>query len=387
MATTHAPVSVVRPELFRKFNHVPAYEIVPVSRSWLERIGDWLHRRVVRRFVRWNSESMAFLVSQLPIMFGAVAAMVRLGGFEALLKRPQSLEELAETLQVDAHSLVHILRPLLAMHFIDRDVHDIYSIGPLGREYTSQGRQPFAAWVELVDRIQVPVMSQLPDAIRAGEPLTRFVYHKTCWEVMAEHPGTCELHDVACGRWTELCVDEVAKCCDFSNVKTLIDIGGGRGAFLAAMLRAAPHVSGAVYDRQETHAAAGEMFCGKGVADRAEHLVGNFFEEVPAGRDLYTIKHVLHDWDDESVRKILSNIRRAMSAHSKLLIVEGSVDHNVAPGEIVRSLFDLHQYAATWGCSRTFDEFARLCADSGLHLQRVIPTRLIDPQIMECVPA
>ncbi|MBA4031474.1 MAG: hypothetical protein C0478_11390 [Planctomyces sp.] len=129
------------------------------------------------------------------------------------------------------------------------------------------------------------------------------------------------------------------------------------------------------------------MFRGKGVSGRAEHFAGNFFEEVPAGRDLYTIKHVLHDWDDDSIRTILSNIRAAMADHSKLLIVEGSVDHAMAPGEIVRSLFDLHEYAATWGCSRTFDEFAKLCAESGLRLRRVIPTKLIDPQIMECVPA
>jgi len=362
------------------------YEVVPASRGLLERLGSWLQRRLFRRFARWNSEGMAFLVSQMPIMFGAVATMVRLGGFEALLKGPKTLEELATTLKADPRSLLHVLRPLVVMQCVERDAEGRYSLGPVGREYSSQGRQPFAAWVELIDRAMLTMMPSLPDAVQAGEPLVRHVQGKTCWEVMAEQPGTCDLHDIACGRWTELCVDQVAKCYDFTGIRTLVDIGGGRGAFLFAMLRAAPHVQGAVYDRQETHVAAGEMFRNKGVSDRAEHLVGNFFENVPVGKDLYTIKHVLHDWDDDSVRKILSNIRAAMSNQSKLLIVEGSVDHDLAPGEIVRSLADLHQYAATWGCSRTFDEFAQLCADSGLRLKRVIPTRLIDPQIMECVP-
>jgi ubiquinone/menaquinone biosynthesis C-methylase UbiE len=186
--------------------------------------------------------------------------------------------------------------------------------------------------------------------------------------------------------FTALVVDKVATSYDFSQAKTIVDVGGGRGALLCAILKAAPHLQGTVIDRENTHEAALQRFQEQGVAERAQHVSGNFFEAVPAGADLYSLKHVLHDWDDENARKILMSIRNAIPPQGRLLIIEGSVDHDLMLGASVRAVWDLSQFASTWGKSRTLDEFQSLLASAGFRLEAVHPTPTIDSMILEAVP-
>lgn len=289
--------------------------------------------------------------------------------------------------EADEESLLRVLRPAAALAILDRLPDGRYALSAVGEQFCSDSAQPVAAWTELMDRMVLETLPQLPDAIRAGDSLLHHVHGKTCWERMAEVPGTNELHDIACGRWTELVVDRVAQSYDFSRANLLIDVGGGRGSQLSAILKVNPELHGTVYDRDETKSAASAMFLKHGVADRACHVTGNFFETVSEGADIYTIKHVLHDWDDVSVVRILSNIRAAMSHSSRLLIIEGSVDHNLGPMESIRAVWDLSQFATTWGKSRTLDEFAKIAQLAGLRLKTVFPTQTIDTLILECVPA
>lgn len=369
----------------------PSYEIRelkqgPVARIWNKFTG-WLTRRWARRFLKWNAGGMAFWISQTPMIFATVATLVRFRVFDRLEKQPLSSAELATALQVNEQALLRVLRPAAALAILDRMPDGRYTLAPVGRQFCSDSAQPVAAWTELMDRMVLETLPQLPEAIRKGDSLVHHVHGKTCWERMAEVPGTTELHDIACGRWTELVVDQTAKSYDFSQAKKIIDVGGGRGSFLSAILKVAPHLQGFVYDRDETKAAATAMFEKQGVSDRARHVTGNFFETVPSDADLYTIKHVLHDWDDDSVVKILSTIRAAMSPTAKLLIVEGSVDHQLGPMEPVRAIWDLSQFATTWGKSRTLPEFGEICQRAGLRLKTVFPTGTIDTLILECVPA
>lgn len=371
--------------------NVPPYEIAPSKAGWWERtssqVGGWLLNRWLRRLTRWFAPSIAFWLSQTPMVFAVVATLVRFRIFDRLQNGPLSSAELAILTDSNEQALLRVLRPAAQLAILDRLPDGRYALSPLGRQFCQDAPQPAAAWTELVDRLVLEVLPKLPDAIRAGDSLPHYAYGVTCWERMAEVPGTNELHDIACGRWTELVVDRVAQSYDFTKAQSLIDVGGGRGALLSAILKSAPHLRGIVYDRDETKAAAQAMFERQGVADRACHTTGNFFAEVPAGADLYTIKHVLHDWDDDSVVRILSNIRAALSETAKLLIIEGSVDHHLGPMEPVRAIWDLSQFTTTWGKSRTLPEFAKIAQTAGLRLKTVFPTQTIDTLILECVPA
>lgn len=352
-----------------------------------QRFSGWLLGRIHKRVLQFAPGAVAFFLSQTPIIFASLSVLVRLRVFDLLKQEgPLSVDELARATSVDKEDLLRVLRPAAAIGILQRDWAGRFLLGPVGLQYTSDSANPAAAWTELLDRVMVSRLPQLVDAMKASQPLSKFCDQKTCWELMAE-TDTCHLHDKACSGWSELVVDEVAKSYDFTRAKTLIDVGGGRGALLSAILKAAPHLQGTVYDRDETKLAAQEMFQRHHVAERAQHRSGNFFEVVPGGADLYTIKHVLHDWDDESVLKILGSIRAALGPGSKLLIVEGCVDHDLGPMETVRAIWDLSQYITTWGKSRTIDDFAKLTHQAGLRLQTVYPTGTIDTLVLECVPA
>lgn len=370
--------------------HVSSYQVRWTKAQnltmWFRKFSTWLQGRLYRRFLKWNAGAVAFWISESPFIFATAALLTRLRIFDRLAGGPLSAAALADATATHEETLLRFLRAASTIGLLDRQQDGRFALSPVGRQFLSDSPNPVSSWTELMDRQVVADIPHLVECVKQGESPSKVLYHKTCWEVMSEDPGTTDLHDNACGRWTELIVDRVAQAYDFSSIRTVIDVGGGRGSFLSAMLRAAPHLRGRVYDRETTREAAKKMFEKHGVADRAAHECGNFFESVPAGADLYTIKHALHDWDDEHAELILRNIRAAVPAHGKLLIVEGSVDHDLLPSPSVRAIWDVTQFAVTWGKSRTLDEFSALADRAGFRLANIYVPETIDALILECEP-
>jgi len=98
-----------------------------------------------------------------------------------------------------------------------------------------------------------------------------------------------------------------------------VDVGGGQGALLTAMLTAHPQVRGILFDQPHVVEAAKPHITTAGLAPRCELVSGDFFASVPAGGDAYTLSEILHDWDDPQATVILRNIRKAMPQHGKVL--------------------------------------------------------------------
>ena len=154
---------------------------------------------------------------------------------------------------------------------------------------------------------------------------------------------------------------------------TIVDVGGGQGALLAAILAGGPDLQGILYDLPHVIAAArGGPIDAAGLAGRCELAAGSFFERVPAGGDLYLLKRVIHDWDDERAAAILRNCRAAMSATARLLVV----DHVLSPGNApsLGKWLDLQMLVLTPG-GRERDEagFRALLSSAGLGLKRILP--------------
>src|SRR5262249_27031450 len=115
----------------------------------------------------------------------------------------------------------------------------------------------------------------------------------------------------------------VAAVYDFSALHTVVDVGGGNAALLIGILRAAPRLEGVVFDQPHVVDGAKKEIEAAGLSDRCRAVGGDFFREVPGGADAYLLKHVLHDWDDDSALTILERCHLAMSTESKLLVIEG----------------------------------------------------------------
>ncbi len=160
---------------------------------------------------------------------------------------------------------------------------------------------------------------------------------------------------------------------DFSGLRDLVDVGGGSGVLLEAILRATPHLRGVLVDRPEAVRRARARLAQAGLDDRSECVVGDFFDSVEPGADAYVLSRVIHGWDDDDARRILATCGAAMPGHARLLLVEGIVPERARDGaEAVR--MDLHMLMLFNARERTQAQYARLLADAGLELTRVVPT-------------
>jgi hypothetical protein len=170
---------------------------------------------------------------------------------------------------------------------------------------------------------------------------------------------------------------------DFSGVSHVVDIGGGNGALLSAILAAYPDRRATLFDMAEAVAAArrGEG----GPLPGVSFVTGNVFETAPAGGDAYLIRHLLHDYDDPECLKILGHVRRAMRPEARVLVLEAPLPSDDSPGP--GRWLDLQVMVLCGGRERTVEEYARLFEQVGLRLARTIPTRHPAMTIIEAVAA
>jgi hypothetical protein len=174
---------------------------------------------------------------------------------------------------------------------------------------------------------------------------------------------------------------------DFSRFTTIVDVGGGTGALLAAVLAANPVVRGALVDRPQVLERAPEVLQQAGVADRCQLVEADFFESVPAGGDLYVLSNILHDWGDDAAVQILRTCRTAMNPNSRLLAVELVLPDGPEPS--MAKLLDLEMLALTPnGRQRTRRQYADLMDAAGLIVTQAVPALPQNPaSYVEAIPA
>ncbi|XXY17245.1 methyltransferase [Sorangium sp. So ce216] len=176
----------------------------------------------------------------------------------------------------------------------------------------------------------------------------------------------------------------VVEAYDFSGVRRLVDVGGGHGALLAAILSRHPEVRGVVFDQPHVVRGAHANLERAGVAARCELMGGDFFCSVPGGADAYILSAIIHDWSDEDAVLLLKNIRRAIAGGGRLLLVESVIQPGSTPD--FGKLLDLEMLIACGGRERTEPEIRALLAAAGFRLARVFPTASAT-SVIEAVPA
>ena len=174
---------------------------------------------------------------------------------------------------------------------------------------------------------------------------------------------------------TRQVIPAVLAAYDFSSIARLIDVGGGYGELLCAILKACPSLRGAIFDLPRCAEGAKRQLSDAGLSDRGEFISGSFFESVPSGADAVIMKSIIHDWDDERSVKILQNCRSALAAGGKLLLVERIMpempEANAEHCSI--TLSDLNMLRGPGGSERTESEYRDLLSKSGFKMTRVLP--------------
>ena len=212
--------------------------------------------------------------------------------------------------------------------------------------------------------------------------------HQVAWnakrfDYLREHPDEARLYDAFMAQFPDNRHDAIAAAYDFSGAQLIADVGGGNGAALRKILARHPTPCGIVFDRADVVAAWPPSAHWEG---RIAVQGGSFFDQVPAGADLYLLIGVLHDWPDEDCSRILRAIRAAMHAGARLLIGEQILDPDPTNVRPMTYLLDI-QMMAMFGSARerTEAEFGELLAASGFAPPRLIPTSS-PVSILEAVP-
>ncbi|AKF82189.1 O-methyltransferase [Myxococcus fulvus 124B02] len=165
----------------------------------------------------------------------------------------------------------------------------------------------------------------------------------------------------------------IAEAHDFSQFRTLVDVGGGSGNLLTSLLAANPGTKGLLYDQPHVAEDARRLIAARSLAHRCEFQAGDFFECVPSGGDAYLLSHIVHDWELSKCLKLLGNCREAIPAHGRLYLIDGVLPEGDAPhpGKVL----DWVMLNVTGGMERTEKEYAELLHQASFELTRVISTR------------
>ncbi len=319
---------------------------------------------------------MGFVVSR------ALQVAAELGLADALEAGPKERDALAREVGADADTMHRLLRALASVGVFEqlpdgRFANTRYSeclrsgapgsLHGLARMYG--GATLWQAW------------AGLEHSVRSGESSFTHVHGMPMFEYLAAHPESARRFDAGMVASSGLMNDALVEAYEWSRFGTLVDVAGGAGSTLAAILRANAGVQGVLFDLPHVIERSREYLAQQGVAERCRTEAGSFFETIPAGADAYFMKHILHDWDDEDCLRILSNCRAAMTDQAKLLVCEKVVPAGNGPS--VAKTIDLVMLVLTdGGRERTEEEFRGLFARAGLRLARMVSTR-VDNSILE----
>jgi hypothetical protein len=224
------------------------------------------------------------------------------------------------------------------------------------------------------------VFVEILHSLQTGEPATRKVLGGTLYAFLARNPESAEVYDRAMEDLARSACTGFAKSRDFSGIDKIIDIGGGRGGLLKAVLKEHPHLQGVCFDREDVcvRARRGLAAEAPNLVGRLEFAGGSFFEGVPAGASLYLLKNVLHNWNDESCLKILCCVGVALAARSdsRLLVIEPLIESPMHP--MYKLFDDLMQVTVCESgvAARTEADFRQLIESAGLAVSRteVLPS-------------
>jgi hypothetical protein len=308
----------------------------------------------------------------------------KLGIADLLADGSKPIEELAAVTGTQAPALSRVLRALVSVGVFTQDAQHRFALTP--RAALLRTDVPGSLWSMAVYWGSPWIWcawSQLLEGVRTGQTAFDLVHGVPFFTYLEQHPEAAAVFNQYMGERGDYRHTALAAAYDFSGMHLVIDVGGGHGAALSAILQANPALRGVLFDLPPVAAGAQDHLAAAGVADRCDTVGGDFFAAVPAGGDAYLLSGVLHDWDDERALQILRNCRRVMAGHSKLLVQELIMPEGNAPSPA--KLVDVMMLTFLGGQQRTEAEFRTLYAKAGFQLTRVMPTPSGDC-IIEGVP-
>jgi O-methyltransferase len=311
-----------------------------------------------------------------------VYAAVKLGLPDKMGTRSWTAEQLAETLGLSAPHLLRFMRALASLGICEERRDGEFALSPAGRCLSADSPSRLAEKVQIVVEQYWRPWANLVSCLQTGTPAFEQVFGMSVrdWRRLNTEQGA--LFNSYLAKEAQAQADPIVDALDFSDVRTVADVGGGHGGLLTALLKAHPHVQGVLFDFPETIEAAKPYLQSLGVAERIELAGGDVLTGIPVRADLFVLKGVLQQYDDADSLAILKNCRAAVLEGTKLAIIERLLPERATddPAAIMLDLhiaimLDLHMMTITSGRARSVAAFEALLSEAGLKLSKATPTR------------
>ena len=296
----------------------------------------------------------------------AIHVAAKLGLADLVASGPKSIKELAEATHTHASSLERFLRALKSLGIFAEDTTGRYGQTALSDTLRSDHPQSVRPSAMMMGaHFFWKPSGALEETVRTGQPSFEHVYGAPFFEYMAGHSDDARVFNAAMSSSPDH-LAAIVGAYDFSRFGRIVDVGGGHGLLLAAILSANPRLRGVLYDLPSVVAGALRQ---EAISERYEIIGGDFFQGVPAGADAYVLKGIIHDWNDHAALKILKNCRQAIPPNGTLLLVETVLSRATDPAG---ALMDMLMMVLTSGRERTESEFRSLLQGAAFSMTHVI---------------
>jgi len=303
----------------------------------------------------------------------AVYLAARLKLADAVGDGGASLQAIAAATGTQPEGLRRLMRALDSHGIFAEGAEGVFTQTPLSEALRSDRPGSMRAIAEAeLGHDHYDSWAHVESCLRQGGTAFERVYGMPIWRYYAEHPETNALFGEAMTNLTAIANASVLGSYQFAPFTRAVDIGGGHGAFLSAILDQQPAAKAVLFDIPSVIADAAKAGFVDRHQRRLELVGGDFFDTVPTGGDLYLLKFILHDWDEEHSGAILTNIRRAIDPKGRLVVVEIVLPPMNEPH--IGPLIDLNMMVMTGGVERTEAEYRDLLAKSRFRIDRVVPS-------------
>lgn len=317
----------------------------------------------------------------------AVSVATRLRLPELLREGPRTAQALAQATHCDRPALTRLLRALTSIDVLTETAGGMFDLTPLGELLCADVPGSLAAWAEFCGTRSWAAWGCLEQSIRSGDSLRKQAGGADGFHHLENDVQAALLFNRAMVELTQPVAAAIARTLDWSGMRLIVDVGGGYGELVAAILSRHPTLRGVLFDLAHATAAAGSRLAAAGLEGRCSLVTGSFFGVIPGAADAYLLKSILHDWDDERAVEILLNCRRAMAPHARLFVIERIAPEHFRDTphdrDIARS--DLNMLIGTGGHERTEKQYHELLEAAELRITRMLPSA--DPYaVVEAIP-
>jgi len=295
----------------------------------------------------------------------ALAVAATLGLADHLRAGPQTSAQLADATGTHAPSLARLLRALASLGVVTGDRDGRWGLTPLGAVLQTEGAASLRAYASMQGEAAYRAWGGLLRSLQTGQRQMDF------YATLDQQPEAAARFHAAMAQSARQTRTAVLSVYDFARFPTIVDVGGGHGVLLAAILQAYPQAHGILFDKATVVPAAAAQLAAAGLTERCTVVGGNFLEAVPRGGDLYLLSWILAGHDEAEAQTILHHCHAAMHAQGTLLLLDYVRPPEPVP--LASALFDLHMLVLLGGVVRSEAEWRALLHATGFALTRILP--------------